>query len=126
MLPGTVRTPLVTGSRGSATHTNAPKSRRSCHSRRRISDQKRAEEILERMWITPNEWSSRPPIERLTSGAVSCFTNVLRQNNRGDGGADKPGTRYRRRRLIYRDVNFVIGRFRAVGLRNRGDQRHAG
>jgi len=78
------------------------------------------------MLITPNKWGSRLPIERLTSGAASCFTNVLWQNNRGDGGADRPGTRYRRRRLIYRDVNFVIERFREVGLRNRGDQRHAG
>jgi hypothetical protein len=78
------------------------------------------------MWITPNQWGSRLPIERLASGVVPCFTNVPWQNNRGDGGADKPATRNCRRRLIYRDVNFVKERFRAVALRNRGDQRHAG
>jgi hypothetical protein len=78
------------------------------------------------MWITPNQWGSRLPIERLTSGAASRFTNVIRQNSWGDVWADKPATRNCGRRLIYRDVNFVIGRFREVGLRNRGDQRHAG
>jgi len=78
------------------------------------------------MLITPNQWGSRLPIKRLTSGAMSCFTNVIRQNSWGDGRADKPATRNCRRRLIYRDVNFVKERFRAVGLRNRGDQRHAG
>jgi hypothetical protein len=78
------------------------------------------------MLITPNKWGSRLPIEQLTSGAVSCFTNVTRQNSWGGVWADKPATRNRRRRLIYRDVNFVIRRFREVGLRNRGDQRHAG
>ena len=78
------------------------------------------------MLITPNKWGSRLPIEQLTSGAVSCFTNVIRQNSWGDVRADKPATRNRGRRLIYRNVNFVIGRFREVGLRNRGDQRNAG
>jgi hypothetical protein len=78
------------------------------------------------MLITPNKWGSRLPIERLTTGAVSCFTNMIRQNSWGDGRADKPATRNCGRRLIYRNVNFVIGRFREVGLRNRGDQRHAG
>jgi len=78
------------------------------------------------MLITPNQWVSRLPIKQLTSGAVSCFTNVIRRNSWGDRRADKPGTRYCGRRLIYRDVNFVIGCFRAVGLRNRGDQSHAG
>ena len=78
------------------------------------------------MLITPNKWDSRLPIERLPSGAVSCFTNVIRQNSWGDVRADKPATRNRGRRLIYRNVNFVIGSFREVGLRNRGDQRNAG
>jgi hypothetical protein len=66
------------------------------------------------MWITPNQWGSRLPIERLTSGAVSCLTNVIRQNSWGDVWADKPATRNCGRRLIYRDVNFVKERFRAV------------
>jgi hypothetical protein len=78
------------------------------------------------MLITPNKWGSRLPIERLTSGVVSCFPNMIRQNSWGDGRADKPATGNCGRHLIYRDVNFVIGRFREVGLRNRGDQRHAG
>jgi hypothetical protein len=78
------------------------------------------------MLITPSKWDSRLPIEQLTSGAVSCFTDVIRQNSGGDLWADKPATGNRGRRLIYRNVNFVIGSFREIGLRNRGDQRHAG
>jgi hypothetical protein len=72
------------------------------------------------MWITPNRWVSRLPIERLTSDAASCFTNVVRQNNWRDGGGDKPDSRNYRKRLIYRGVRFVIGRFKEVGSRNRG------
>lgn len=58
---------------------------------------------------------------RLSADATPCFTNLPRENDLGDGGADELDAMDYRRRLIYGSVNFVIRSFREVGLRDRGD-----
>ena len=59
-----------------------------------FSDQKRAEEILERMWITPQERVGCFPHEGLRADSSPRFPNLPRQNDRGDRGTDKPDARH--------------------------------
>ena len=89
-----------------------------------LSDQKRAEEILERMGITPHKRVGRFPLECLRADSAPGFPNLPTQNDRSDGGTDIPDARDNGRRLIYRGVNFVIGSLREVRLRDRGNAYH--
>jgi hypothetical protein len=90
----------------------------------RISDQKRAEEILERMWVTPNRCAGCLPLECWRVDSAPCFTNLPRQNDCRDGRTDKPDARNDGRRLIHGGVDFVIGSLREVSLRDRADAYH--
>jgi hypothetical protein len=85
------------------------------------SDQQGAEEILKRMWIMPNRCAGRFSLVSLGAEAQSCLTNLPRQNDWGDSGADEPDARNYWGSLIYGSVNFVVRSFRQVSLRDGGD-----
>jgi hypothetical protein len=84
--------------------------------RGRISDQKRAEELLQRMCITLKKWNGPLLVQRFMAEATAHFAKALGQNDYCDQRADKSGGRNGRRRQVYRSISFVIGGFREVAL----------
>lgn len=76
------------------------------------------------MLITAHMRVIRFPLEPLRGVATTYFTNLLRQNDCRKSGADKPDASNYGRRLIYGDVDFVIGSPREVTLRDRGNAYH--
>ncbi len=86
--------------------------------RGRISDQKRAEELLQRMCITLKKWNGPLLVQRFMAEATSHLAKALGQNDYCDQRADKSGGRNGRKRQVYRSISFVIGGFREVALRD--------
>jgi hypothetical protein len=60
----------------------------------------------------------------LRADGAPGFTNLLRQDDPGDGGTDKSDASQYGGRLIYGRVNFVIGSLRKIGLRDGRDAHH--
>jgi hypothetical protein len=70
------------------------------------------------MGIMLNRCVGRFPLVRLSAETAACFPYLSRKNYRSDSGTNEFAAGDDRWRLIYRGVNFVIGSFRKIGLRN--------
>src|ERR1035438_9036270 len=61
----------------------------------------------------------------LSAGFAQRLADLLRHCDLSDRGANNTETRYHGRGLIYRSVDFIVGRLGKVGLRDRRNAKYS-